>query len=79
MNMDKEDRSEDHDSEDVGESESTPGTSSISQVGRKSVTGQTCSLKTLIDDGVLDAGDNVLTMEYMVSMVDLLQFEMKHA
>ena len=38
-----------------------------SQVGRKSTTGQICSLKTLIEDDVLQAGDNVLSMDCMVS------------
>ena len=36
-----------------------------SQVGRKSMTGQTCSLKTLIDDQVLVPGERILHMEYM--------------
>lgn len=38
-----------------------------SQVGRKSTTGQICSLKTLIDDDVLQPGENVLLMDCMVS------------
>lgn len=38
-----------------------------SQVGRKSTTGQICSLKTLIEDDVLQPGDNVLSMDCMVS------------
>ncbi|RWS22085.1 MPN domain-containing protein-like protein, partial [Leptotrombidium deliense] len=42
-----------------------PSTSTGNQVGRKSVSGQTCSLKTLIDDDVLEAGENLLSMEYM--------------
>ncbi|RWS17346.1 MPN domain-containing protein-like protein [Dinothrombium tinctorium] len=40
-------------------------TSASTQVGRKSLSGQTCSLKTLIDDQVLDAGEGMLMMEYM--------------
>ncbi|KAI1291908.1 MPN domain-containing protein [Halotydeus destructor] len=68
---DHDDKDDHDDSEDVCDSEPTAGPSAyadcgtVSQVGRKPATGQTCSLKTLIDDGVLDAGDNVLTMEYM--------------
>jgi proteasome lid subunit RPN8/RPN11 len=36
-----------------------------SNVGRKSMTGQTCTLKTLIDDKVITPGDGMLSMEYM--------------
>ena len=45
------------------------------QVGRKSITGQTCSLKTLIDDKVIIPGDGILHMEYMGQKFtgDLLQ------
>lgn len=44
--------------------QSLPSTSTRNQVGRKSLSGQTCSLKTLIDDQVIDAGNGVLTMDY---------------
>lgn len=42
------------------------GGESGSQVGRKSLTGMTCSLKTLIDDDVLQPGAGVLHMSLLV-------------
>ena len=66
----KSDRDDPDDSEDLGDLEGGPGGSSNLHVGRRPMTGQTCSLKTLIDDNVLDAGDNVLTLEYMVSKLN---------
>lgn len=82
-NEERDAREEHDDSEEVTEAEpeATPGTSfadspaNIGQVGRKSVTGQTCSLKTLIDDDVLAAGENVLAMEYMVGDILLVKLE----
>lgn len=46
-----------------------------SQVGRKSLTGQTCSLKTLIDDDVLQPGPALLHMQVADKqfVADLLQ------
>ncbi|XP_074605480.1 MPN domain-containing protein [Brevipalpus obovatus] len=41
-----------------------PSTSSRNQVGRKSLSGQVCSLKTLIDDQVMEPGQSILTMDY---------------
>ena len=39
-----------------------------SQVGRKSLTGQTCSLRTLIEDDVLQPGSALLEMTLMVRL-----------
>ena len=46
-----------------------------SQVGRKSLTGQTCSLKTLVDDDVLQPGPALLQMQLADRLftADLLQ------
>ena len=38
------------------------------RVSRKGFTGQTCNHKILIDDKILEPGENVLTMEYSVSL-----------
>jgi len=65
QNANRSDHDDPDDSEDLGDHDGGPGTSQL-PVGRRPMTGQTCSLKTLIDDCVLDAGDNVLTLEYMV-------------
>lgn len=39
--------------------------SSVNQA-RKSAGGQTCSLRTLIEDGILEAAEGPLHMDYMV-------------
>lgn len=36
-------------------------------VGRKPTFGQSCSLRTLLQDGILHAGEKVLSIDYMVS------------
>uniref|UniRef100_A0A6G1SNZ7 MPN domain-containing protein n=1 Tax=Aceria tosichella TaxID=561515 RepID=A0A6G1SNZ7_9ACAR len=40
------------------------GSRSASHIGRKPAFGQTCSMKTLLQDGILQAGEKVLTLEY---------------
>lgn len=40
------------------------GSRSASHIGRKPAFGQTCSMKTLLQDGILQAGEGVLTLEY---------------
>lgn len=40
------------------------GSRSASHIGRKPAFGQTCSMKTLLQDGILQTGEKVLTLEY---------------
>lgn len=40
------------------------GSRSSSHIGRKPAFGQTCSMKTLLQDGILQTGEKVLTLEY---------------
>lgn len=40
------------------------GSRSASHIGRKPAFGQTCSMRTLLQDGILQAGEKVLTLEY---------------
>lgn len=40
------------------------GSRSASHIGRKPAFGQTCSMKTLLQDGILQMGEKVLTLEY---------------
>ncbi|XP_015792822.1 MPN domain-containing protein [Tetranychus urticae] len=63
-------RADDSDDNGIATEDSVPSTSQKSQVGRKSLSGQICSLKTLIDDQILDPGNNVLTMDYFGAKFD---------
>ena len=69
-NTDKEetdhDMNEDRMDDDSDDGQS--GSASPTHVGRKSFMGQTCTLKTLVDDEVLRPGESNLHMEYMVSI-----------
>lgn len=40
------------------------GSRSASHIGRKPAFGQTCSMKTLLQDGILQTGEKVLTLEF---------------
>lgn len=40
------------------------GSRSASHIGRKPAFGQTCSMKTLLQDGILQVGEKVLTLEF---------------
>lgn len=40
------------------------GSRSSTHIGRKPAFGQTCSMKTLLQDGILQTGEKVLTLEY---------------
>lgn len=40
------------------------GSRSASHIGRKPAFGQTCSMKTLLQDGILQTGEKVLALEY---------------
>lgn len=40
------------------------GSRNASHIGRKPAFGQTCSMKTLLQDGILQTGEKVLTLEY---------------
>lgn len=40
------------------------GSRSASHIGRKPAFGQTCSMKTLVQDGILQPGERVLTLEH---------------
>lgn len=40
------------------------GSRSASHIGRKPAFGPTCSMRTLLQDGILQAGEKVLTLEY---------------
>lgn len=62
---DKLDRDEPDDCEDLLDGDEALPFEGVGQVGRKSMSGQTCSLKTLIDDEVIQPGQSVLQMEYL--------------
>jgi hypothetical protein len=62
----KVDQNENCDDSDTIGDDSNQQTLTKNQAGRKSFTGQTCTLKTLIDDDVIDPGSNVLSVDYMV-------------
>ena len=64
------DRIDSSDDGDTVTEDSLPSTSNKSQVGRKSLSGQICSLKTLIDDQIVDPGNSVLTMDYYGTKFD---------
>lgn len=40
------------------------GSRNATHIGRKPAFGQTCSMRTLLQDGILQAGEKVLTLEY---------------
>ena len=54
--------------DDMDDAAGTGCESTPSQVGRKSLTGQTCTLKTLIEDEVLTPGPALLEMQLAVSL-----------
>lgn len=58
----------DQDADDSDDDHLRSGSGSPTHVGRKSFMGQTCTLKTLVDDEVLRPGDSNLHMEYMVCL-----------
>lgn len=59
---------EDGTAEEIDDGTGTGCESTPSQVGRKSLTGQTCTLKTLIEDEVLTPGPALLEMQLAVSL-----------